>query len=167
MSLALPARADQVDAMCIDGKAGLLHRQASGFLQRFFEGRSGGDISDAAAVTAQHVMVVVPAQFVGEFEETEIVGSRDSVDNAASRQDSQVAIGRAARHVDDPKDVDDRERTPGLGQHLDQMAATRRVALAGRAEAVGHRCVQFSVVGRTRSGVGANRVRRWWRHDNR
>jgi ABC-type Mn2+/Zn2+ transport system permease subunit len=154
---ALPAGAQQLEAVGLHLEVALLPGVARGGAQRLLHRLGEGDVLDVAAHRA-HEVVVVLRELLVELVACHVVGGDQPPHRPGLLEDRQVAVQRAlglARAGVD--EVGDRHRPARLDQQVDELAAPQRVALARAAQLVRDRGVDVRRHGSDCRGRSRNR----------
>jgi Histidine kinase-, DNA gyrase B-, and HSP90-like ATPase len=124
------AASDQFEAVAGDVEAVGLSRRLYGFRERCLEARRRAGIQHQAAVGADHVMVVRPAELLGQLEAAEFIGPADARDHSRLTQYRQVPVrGRGRQAGCCAQELADGGRPAEAGERLDHHAACRGVVL--------------------------------------
>jgi hypothetical protein len=109
------------------------------------------NVGHGAAHLAREVMVV-PDERLGELEPGEVADAGHAPDHAFGFEHGEIAVDAARALAWRPDhDLVDRERTPGLGEHLDQVTAGACVPAGPVGETSGDGLVQDDALVRVRS----------------
>jgi hypothetical protein len=142
--VAVPAEAEDVEAVTVGFEPFRLGKLLHGDRHASFEGRRWGDIDDLAAMRAQQVVVVL-GELLRQLVAGELVIGRDPPDHPRYLQVEKVAIGRTAWQIGQSVgDVPDADRVSDIDEKSDDGSSTGCVPLVGATKSVFDDIVQVT-----------------------